>query len=206
MLNKKMLLSARQWAAALAWLLLGAAAAAGDFEDGMRFVLSKDYARAVQSFRKAAEDGNADAQFNLGVMYSKGRGVEQDFARAAHWYRKAAEQEDVPAQSMMGFMHLKGQGVPQDYQQALFWYLRAAGHGYAVAQHNLGVMYAKGQGVPQDYQQAVSWYISRRAGACPCAGDSGLHVSERPGSSTGLPAGPFLVSSRSRARVRRRPA
>ena len=94
MLNKKMLLSARQCAAALAWLLLGAAAIAGDFEDGMQFVLSKDYARAVQSFRKAAEDGNADAQFNLGVMYSKGRGVEQDFARAAHWYRKAAEQEE----------------------------------------------------------------------------------------------------------------
>ena len=47
----------------------------------MQFVLSKDYARAVQSFRKAAEDGNADAQFNLGVMYSKGRGVEQDCPR-----------------------------------------------------------------------------------------------------------------------------
>ena len=81
-------------------LLLAPATFAGDFEDGMQFVLSKDYARAVQSFRKAAEDGNADAQFNLGVMYSKGRGVEQDYARAAHWYRKAAEQDDVPAQSI----------------------------------------------------------------------------------------------------------
>ena len=72
MLNEKMLLSAQQWTAALVCLLLGAAAIAGDFEDGMRFVLSKDYAKAVQSFRKAADDGNADAQFNLGVMYSKG--------------------------------------------------------------------------------------------------------------------------------------
>ena len=113
-----MRLSIPRWAAVgLASLLLASAVFAGDFEDGMQFVLSKDYARAVQSFRKAAEDGNADAQFNLGVMYSKGRGVEQDYARAAHWYRKAAEQDDVPAQSMLGFMHLKGQGVQQDYQR-----------------------------------------------------------------------------------------
>ena len=85
-----MRLSIPPWAAVgLASLLLASSIFAGDFEDGMQFVLSKDYARAVQSFRKAAEDGNADAQFNLGVMYSKGRGVEQDYARAAHWYRKA---------------------------------------------------------------------------------------------------------------------
>src|SRR6476661_4860970 len=98
---------------------------AGDFEDGMQFVLAKDYAKAVESFKKAAAQGNADAQFNLGVLYSRGRGVTQDYEQAANWFRKAAEQGDVPAQSMLGFIYLKGQGVRQDYQQAMFWYLRA---------------------------------------------------------------------------------
>ena len=80
----------------------------------MKFVLSKDYARAVKSFRKAANEGNPDAQFNLGVLYSRGHGVPQDHEQAAKWYRKAAEQGDAPAQSMLGYMYLKGQGVPQD--------------------------------------------------------------------------------------------
>ncbi len=131
-------------ALALLALPLTLPAFAGDFEDGMQFILNKDYPKAVESFKKAAAQGNADAQFNLGVLYSRGRGIPQDYEEAANWFRKAAEQGDVPAQSMLGFLYLKGQGVKQDYQQAMFWYLRAAEKGYAIAQHNLGVMYAKG--------------------------------------------------------------
>jgi hypothetical protein len=140
--------------AGLVLMVCASLAIAGDFEDGMKFVLSKDYARAVKSFRKAANEGNPDAQFNLGVLYSRGHGVPQDHEQAAKWYRKAAEQGDAPAQSMLGYMYLKGQGVPQDYQQAMFWYFRAADSGYAVAQYNLGVMYAKGHGLEKDYRKS----------------------------------------------------
>ncbi len=54
-----------------------------------------DYATAIRKFRPLAEQGNAEAQFNLGGMYRQGRGVPQDDAEAMKWYRKAAEQGDA---------------------------------------------------------------------------------------------------------------
>ncbi|MGA2086912.1 MAG: tetratricopeptide repeat protein [Terracidiphilus sp.] len=71
--------------------------------------------------RKAAEQGDANAQFNLGASYDLGQGVPQDFAQAAFWYRKAAEQGNPNAQINLGAMYDYGQGVPQDYTEALFW-------------------------------------------------------------------------------------
>ena len=52
----------------------------------------QDYAEAVKWYRLAAEQGDADAQYNLGVMYDNGQGVPQDYAEAVKWYRLAAEQ------------------------------------------------------------------------------------------------------------------
>ena len=112
----------------------------------------------VTAYRKAAEQGNADAQFNVGVMYANGRGVPQDYAQARDWYRKAAEQGNADAQFNVGVMYANGQGVPQDYGQALVWYRKAAEQGAAAAQGNLGVMYAKGEGVPRDDAQAYMWF------------------------------------------------
>ena len=54
--------------------------------------VKQDYVAAAQWYRKAAEQGNAPAQSNLGIMYENGRGVEKDPAQAVEWYRKAAEQ------------------------------------------------------------------------------------------------------------------
>ena len=53
---------------------------------------SADYSEAVKWYRKAAEQGNKQAQYNLGVCYESGRGVPQDYSEAVKWYRKAAEQ------------------------------------------------------------------------------------------------------------------
>ncbi len=75
---------------------------------------------------KAAEQGNAGAQSNLGAMYQNGQGVPQDYAKALQWYRKAAEQGKASAQNNLGVMYSKGQGVPQDYVQAHMWYNLAA--------------------------------------------------------------------------------
>ena len=55
----------------------------------------QDYAEAVKWYRKAADQGDAFAQYNLGVMYDNGEGVPQDQAEAVKWYRKAAEQGDA---------------------------------------------------------------------------------------------------------------
>lgn len=121
-------------------------------------IVQKDYLQAEQWYRKAADQGNAKAQANLGVMYANGQGVRQDYAQAVQWYRKAADQGYAVAQYNLGVMYENGQGAPRDYAQAEQWYRKAAAQGDAVAQFNLGVMYVNGQGVPRDYAQAERWY------------------------------------------------
>ncbi len=138
---------------------LGLTAPAGaGLKEGAAANIRGDYATAIREWRPLAEQGNAKAQFFLGVMYDKGQGVPQDYAKAAKWYSKAAEQGLAKAQLYLGYMYKQGQGVPQDYAEALQWYRKAAEQGDAQAQTNLGVMYRKGLGVPQDYARAMGWY------------------------------------------------
>ncbi len=111
----------------------------------------------VVAITKAAEQGDADAQFELGFMYSKGKGVPQDDKQAVNWTRKAAEQGYVSAQYNLSLMYEDGKGVPQDDQQAVNWYRKAAEQGDVDAQYNLSVMYAHGKGVPQDDIYAYAW-------------------------------------------------
>ena len=116
---------------------------------------------ALFEIRRAAEQGDADAQFNLGHMYHNGNGVPQDHTEAIRWYRQAAEQGKAMAQNNLGRMYYNGEGVSQDDSEAVRWYRRAAEQGDAIAQVNLGDMYDAGWGVPQDDRQASQWY--RRA-------------------------------------------
>ncbi len=120
-----------------------------------------DYATAIRLWRPLAVQGDANAQYNFGVMYESGRGVRQDYAVAARWYRWAAEQGNASAQARLGVMYDNGRGVPQDYTEAVKWYRRAVEQGNARAQTNLGDMYFNGQGVPRNYAEALRWY--RRA-------------------------------------------
>ena len=75
----------------------------------------KNYAQAVQLLRPWAERGDAWAQYSLGVMYYRGRGVAQDDAQAREWLEKAAAQGLAEAQFNLGVMHKNGQGVAQSY-------------------------------------------------------------------------------------------
>jgi TPR repeat protein len=81
-----------------------------------------DYATAVSLWRPLAEQGDADAQYNLALMYDNGGGVPQDDAEAVRWFRMAAGQGNVRAQNNLGVMYAKGEGVPQDYIQAYMWW------------------------------------------------------------------------------------
>ena len=85
-----------------------------------------DYATAIRELRPLAKQGNANAQFFLGLMYDKGRGVPQDDAEAVKWSRKAAKQGYARAQNDLGVMYNDGQGVPQDYAHAHMWFNLAA--------------------------------------------------------------------------------
>jgi TPR repeat protein len=75
----------------------------------------------VKWFRKAAEQGNASAQTNLGMMYEDGRGIPQDYTEAARWYRKAADQGWPTGQGFLGALYTFGTGVPKDDVLAHMW-------------------------------------------------------------------------------------
>ena len=111
--------------------------------------------------RRAAEQGNASAQTELGERYALGRGVGRDQELAASWFRRAGEQGHAPAQVLLGVMYSAGNGVAQDPEAAVVWYRRAAEQGHPRGQYNLGYSYATGHGVPRDDRVAVSWF--RRA-------------------------------------------
>ena len=81
------------------------------------------------SLRERAEQGDADAQFDLGLMNSKGEGVPQDYKEAARWFRVAAEQGHPSAQFDLGLTYNVGEAVPKDYIQAHMWYKLAAANG-----------------------------------------------------------------------------
>ena len=133
-------------------------ASGADFGEGFGAYLRGDYAAALKEWRPLAEQGDAVAQFNLGLMYAKGEGVPEDAREAVRWYRKAAEQGNAIAQFWLGVMYAGGKGIPEDAREAVRWYRKAAEQGNAYAQLNLGVMYADGEGVPEDAREAVRWY------------------------------------------------
>jgi len=112
----------------------------------------------LQRLQQAAEQGDAEAQYFLGVMYANGRGVAQDDRQAVAWWLKAAEQGYAIAQYLMGAMYTEGRGVVKDDRQAVAWYRKAADQGYRDAQVALGNIYFTGRGVPQDHHQAMAWY------------------------------------------------
>ncbi len=95
-----------------------------------------NFEAAFKAFSKAAEQGDAEAQFGLGVMYTDGKGVPQDYKQAFSWYRKAAEQGLATAQFGLGAMYANGDGVPQDYVQAHKWFNLAAANGDKAATGN----------------------------------------------------------------------
>ena len=82
--------------------------------------------KARESFEKAVAQGDADAQYNLGVLYDFEKGVPQDFSMARHWYEQAATQGHAGAQNNLGGLYEFGHGVKQDSVRAFMWYNVAA--------------------------------------------------------------------------------
>ncbi len=115
--------------AAMFWGVAGCASS--KYEKGIRQYKPDDVAAAVSELKPLAEQGNAEAQFNLGSLYYQGWGVPQDYKEAVKWLRKAAEQGHLFSQSTLGTVYAEGvQGVVEkDYPQALMWFIFAAAKG-----------------------------------------------------------------------------
>lgn len=93
----------------------------------LAFDLCGSYAEgSIDEIRRPAEQGNAEAQYYLGMCYYGGTGVPQDFSEAAKWFHLAAEKGNLNAQYQLGMCYLRGEGVPQDVTSAVKWLREAA--------------------------------------------------------------------------------
>ena len=100
-----------------------------DYNKGLTAYYSGDYATALREWKPLAEQGDASAQYNLGVMYDNGYGVPQDDKTAVKWYTLAAEQGHVDAQYSLGVMYYNGKGILRDYVYAHMWANISASNG-----------------------------------------------------------------------------
>ena len=147
-----------------------------------------NYPEQLKWFRLAADQGNAEAQFELAEMYGGNSGVAQDDAEAFRWVQKAANQGNPRAMHSIAFLFANGRSVAKDsaeafrwahkaaeqgwgvadlgrlyeasnnYSEAMKWYLKAADSGDHAARYELGRLYQNGLGVAKDNKKAVYWY------------------------------------------------
>ncbi|HUA37924.1 MAG TPA: SEL1-like repeat protein [Candidatus Sulfopaludibacter sp.] len=108
-----------------------------------------------------AEQGDANAQFNVGECYEYSRGIPEDellpLAQAKKWYRMAAEQGHAAAQYGLGRCYGSGTASAENFAEMLKWYHKAANQGYGSAQYSLGCCYAHGRVVPKNLVEAYKW-------------------------------------------------
>jgi TPR repeat protein len=115
----------------------------------------------IRELRAQAEQGAAEAQLALGLIYYSGEGVPQHLGEAVKWLRRAAEQGNAVAQASVGVLFLKGEGVPRNALEGYHWLSKAAHQGLASAQVQVGRCYLQGVGVRSFPQEAFRWF--RRA-------------------------------------------
>lgn len=138
--------------------LLAVPPAWADTAAGLAALARGDLSLGRGLLQEAAEAGDAEAAYQLGLLYDAGRGVPADPARALDWLGKAAEAGHAEAARVIGIYYEEGKGVARDHAQAVAWYGRAARAGNAKAQRNLGTAYAHGRGVLRDFAQAARWF------------------------------------------------
>jgi len=102
--------------------------------------------------------GAPDEQWEIGVKYRYGRGVEKDYKEAIKWFGSAASKGHAIAQRDLATMYRRGLGVKKNNEEAAKWLRLSANQGYMKAQRDLGIAHQFGRGVPKDEIEAVRWY------------------------------------------------
>ena len=149
--------------AAESWFLKSATKGYAPAERALGVLYSYDPAKAALWLRRAARQGDSEAQFWLGTGYEQGLFGMTNYREAVDWFQKAAKQGHPDAQASLGQMYEEGEGVKQNYKMAAQWYRKAAEHvpdlgGAGQGRNNLGLLYLKGLGVSKDYFQAYFWF------------------------------------------------
>lgn len=128
-----------------------------------------EFVTAMEVYEDLAANGEAEAQYRLGLMFEQGLGTDVDSRAASNWYEQAAAQQSPPALAALSQLYLTGRGVIQDFKESLRLNEQAAQQGYAPAQHSLGVAYANGVGTFRDPIKAHMWFNLASANGYPAA-------------------------------------
>jgi hypothetical protein len=137
-------------------LLLAVVPAFADTAAGLAAFKNKNYQLAFREWKVSAEAGQAEAEFDLGVLYAEGMGVRRDLTEASKWYRKAAEQGNAAAEFALGQMYSRGWGVPRDEADAIRWFQMANSVDSDGPPTDWALV--EGYGTQRDPQQAAYWY------------------------------------------------
>lgn len=114
--------------------------------------------KAIEWYKKAAEQGHVPAQARLGEIYYKKKWMEQDYKEAAKWLEKAAEQGDALSQHYLAILYYKGYGVSRNYKKAIKLLRKVADKGDASAQFQLAFEYYQGKVIKQNYKESIKWF------------------------------------------------
>ena len=143
---------------ALHWYRLAARQGSQPAQDMLQALSGQARERQLeQQLLEHAEQGDAQAQYEVGRRFWNGDGVDQDHKQAADWFDRAARQGLAAAQCALGLCYERGDGVEQDMWQAAAWYQWAAQQDDVEAQLHLSECYEKGRGVPKDKEKAAEW-------------------------------------------------
>jgi len=145
------------------WLGFVTPVAAG-YDEGAAAFIRGDYELAWQEWRALGERGHQSAQYNLGVLYSIGLGVDQNDIEASRWFRRAADRGLPAAQMRLGTAYLEGKGVTEDLKEAYFWFTLAATHFSLGEQHEQAVAARESTGagltraqITEVLEKAMGW-------------------------------------------------
>ncbi len=151
---------------------------------------NKNYSNAYNYFKKFAQKGNANAQFNLANLYRKGFGIRKDYSQAYYWYKLSAKQKNLAAMTRLGYHYYFGVQVKKDFKKAykLFKEVIFLGRDDAViglAVNKIGMMYVRGTGgLIQNYKDAHRWFeISSNTNYAPGQYNLGVSYSKGHGPS-----------------------
>lgn len=131
---------------------------ATELEDGFQAFTAGNYEQALRLWLPIAEKENADAQYNLGILYMKGLGVEKNIKTAFIWYKRASANGHTDAMFNLGTMYNKGKVIYRSPKDANRWWLKAAELGNDAAQFNIAVEYAYGRNLGKNVDEAIKWW------------------------------------------------
>ena len=175
------------------------------YQRGVEAFANGEYETAANIWLIEAYEGSTDAQFNLGVMYIEGKGVEQSRDEAVFWFTKAAQQGHREAQYNLGHLLLEEREDPEKIKQAIEWWRQSSVNGFAIAQYNYARALFYGVGTDKDIVTSKTWFdraaqggeqqaalfLEEHAGVFAAFGDLGSQVVEvQPETTTETESGP----------------